>query len=344
MKIGIACHAPATMRALRKWISEGTRHQVVWTAGSARQAEDLAATGAADLILLELSLGGDPAAEVTRRMMQTRACPILIVTDNVEANAGAVFDAMGSGAMDVAGMGAPDAETSSKDAQRLIGKIDRLSIVIGEADRKAATTARVLPPNAAGRRLVGIGASAGGPAALATLFSSLPKDFPAAIVIVQHVDAQFAAGLADWLGRNSTLTVKLAEDGDALDEGSVYVAGTADHLVVAPSGHLMHLREPDDHVYRPSIDVFFQSVHRSWRGEFVGVLLTGMGRDGAAGLKALHDRGCHTIAQDEATSALYGMPKAAAMLGAASEILPIERIGPRLAEIVGTKGSRQLVR
>jgi two-component system response regulator WspF len=182
-------------------------------------------------------------------------------------------------------------------------------------------------------RLVAIGASAGGPAALAKVLSDLPKDFPAAIVIIQHVDAQFSAGMADWLSHKSCLPVRVAKEGERPTIGSVLLAGTSDHLTLTAAGRLAYTPEPRDYVYRPSVDVFFHSVCQFWPFEAVGVLLTGMGRDGAMGLKALRDKGCHTIAQDKESSAVYGMPKFAAALKAAVEILAVEQIAPALVDI-----------
>jgi chemotaxis response regulator CheB len=191
-------------------------------------------------------------------------------------------------------------------------------------------------------RLVAIGSSAGGPAALASLLAGLPKDFLAAIVVVQHIDAHLAAGMADWLDAQCALTVRVAAEGDRPTAGSVLIAGTSDHLVLRSAYRLGYVAEPREMVYRPSVDAFFHSVVRQWHDEAVGVLLTGMGRDGALGLKALREHGFHTIAQDEATSAVYGMPKAAATLGAAVDILPIDRIASRLMMLFG--GERELAR
>jgi two-component system, chemotaxis family, response regulator WspF len=195
---------------------------------------------------------------------------------------------------------------------------------------------------AEGDPLVAIGASAGGPAVLAALLSRLPKDFGAAIVIVQHMDAHMAAGMVDWLGQNSALSVRLAQEGDRPRPGTALVAGTSDHLVLKTPTRLGYTPDPREYVYRPSVDVFFHSVGRLWRGGITGVLLTGMGRDGAAGLKALRDGGCHTIAQDEESSAVYGMPKAAARLNAAVDILPIEKITSRLVSLVAHQTARHI--
>ena len=184
-----------------------------------------------------------------------------------------------------------------------------------------------------GKRLVAIGASSGGPAALATLLAGLPDDFPAAVVIVQHIDQQFARGMADWLRQSSPWPVRLAREGDKPQPGTVLLAGTADHLVLKGADRLGYTAEPADYVHRPSVDVFFNSVARYWQGEVFGVLLTGMGSDGAAALKGLRDKGHYTVAQDKASSAVYGMPKAAADMKAAVEILALDAIAPRLVQV-----------
>jgi len=341
MRIAFVSDAPPAIRALRRWIGQASKHRIVWTASNVTDAVGLAGEGRADLVLLDLRPGGLDVSEATRRIMTTTPCPILIVTNSVRDHTSAVFEAMGHGALDAVEMPAPEAASDSPEMRPLLARIARLSRLISDESRSQAdhqTGKRV--PRASRGHLVAIGASAGGPAALATLISGLPEDFPAAIVIVQHVDAQFASGLAGWLGQHSRLPVRLARGGEIPSDGTVFVAGGGNHLIVTRRGHLGYSSDPDEHVYRPSIDVFFKCVRREWPGTVTGVLLTGMGRDGAAGLKELRDHGCHTIAQDEATSALYGMPKAAAAIGAAADILPIGRISGKLIEIVGGRDAR----
>ena len=188
--------------------------------------------------------------------------------------------------------------------------------------------------------LVAIGASAGGPAALAVVLKGLPKNFSAAVVIIQHVDEQFALGMAEWLSQHSALPVKVAVEGDRLVAGHVLIAGTQDHMKLMAADRIGYTPHPREYVYRPSVDVFFQSVSQHWRGGAVGVLLTGMGRDGAIGLKALRDKGYHTIAQDEASSVVYGMPKAAANLEAAVDILPMADIASRLIAVLARSANK----
>ena len=198
-------------------------------------------------------------------------------------------------------------------------------MTIGAATRTPRLPAR--PP------LVVVGASAGGPAALAELLKGLSARFSAAVVIVQHVDDRFVEGLALWLAEQSGLPVRLALEGDRPEAGVVLLAGPGGHLIVRPDGRLGYVSEPRHHAYRPSVDVLFQSACDHWPARVAGIVLTGMGADGAAGLKALRLKGALTIAQDQATSAVYGMPKAAAVAGAAVDILPLNRIAPRLIAV-----------
>jgi two-component system response regulator WspF len=189
--------------------------------------------------------------------------------------------------------------------------------------------------------LVVIGASAGGPAALATILGALPPDFSAAIVVVQHIDSQFVSSMASWLAAKSRVRVRIALSNDQPQNGTALIAATDQHLVFVNSDTLGYTSEPQDCHYRPSIDVFFDSVARHWKGKTVAVLLTGMGRDGAKSLKILRDVGALTIAQDSKSCVVYGMPKAAAELGAAVEIVSLDMIAPTLIRAVASKVVRR---
>ncbi len=265
--------------------------------------------------------------------MALTPCAVLIVTASVEANVSRVFEAMGCGALDAVDTPALGYGEAPVAAELLLAKIAAIGKLLGEPPPALGARNGGDAAGPARRKLLAIGASAGGPAAVAAVLDGLPADFPAAVVVIQHVDERFAAGMAEWLNDRLLLPVRLAVEGDLLRAGTVLLAGTSDHLALKDPNHLGYTAVPRDYAYRPSVDVFFQSVCRQWRGPAVGVLLTGMGRDGAVGLKAMRDRGCHTIAQDKATSAVYGMPKAAAALAAAVDILPLPRIGAKLVEI-----------
>lgn len=335
MKIGIVNDLPIAVEALRRALVLKAEHQVVWAARDGAEAIELCAKETPDLILMDLLMPRMDGVEATRRIMAATPCAILVVTGSVSANVGRVFEAIGHGALDAVNTPELGSDTARGNAAPLLTKIDMIGRLIGDKDDASSDKGSGNETSAASQenRLVAIGASAGGPAALAKLLSSLPQNFPAALVVVQHVDEQFAAGMADWLSQQSGLSVQLAKEGDRPAVGTVLLAGTNDHLKLKAANRLGYTREPSDYVYRPSVDVFFHSICRLWPGEAVGVLLTGMGRDGAMGLKALRNKGCHTIAQDRASSAVYGMPKAAAMVGAAVDILALEQIAPKLVSI-----------
>ena len=278
--------------------------------------------------------------EATRLIMAQSPCAIVAVTASVEDNSAKVFEAMGAGALDAVNTPVLEHPDATEGAKALLAKIETIRKLIGAASPRMSAPATELGPRPVARHndyLVAMGASAGGPAALAKVLAQLPAAFPAPVVIVQHVDVQFMPGLAEWLDYQSPLRVRLAQEGDRPQSGTVLLAGGEKHLAFASPTRLTYTGLPADCSYRPSIDVFFKSVNRFWPGDVIGVLLTGMGRDGAEGLRALHRKGHHTIAQDKTSSAVYGMPKAAADLNAASEILALDKIGARLTNILSQK-------
>lgn len=343
MKIGIVNDLPMAAEALRRAVALAPEHQVVWIAKDGAEAVALCASNKPDLVLMDLIMPGIDGVEATRRIMASTPCTILIVTVSVETHASRVFEAMGYGALDAVDTPALGSGDLLAGAAPLLAKINTISRLVGDGSglRNAIKPVRSVPTSR--QRLIAIGASAGGPAALSIVLAGLPRHFPAAIVIVQHVDERFAAGMAEWLGQHSALPVRLAREGDHPLPGTVLLAGTGDHLLFKAADSLGYTPEPRDFAYRPSVDVFFQSVGRLWGGEAVGVLLTGMGADGAQGLKTLRAKGHYTIAQDEASSAVYGMPKAAAAVNAAVEVLPLKSIAPKLVAalaLTARKGAR----
>jgi chemotaxis response regulator CheB len=345
MKVGIANDMAIVAEALRRAVLLRPDTQVAWIARDGAEAVAMCARDTPDLVLMDLIMPRMDGVEATRRIMASTPCPILVVTSSVGTNAQRVFEAMGHGALDAIDTPPLGAGELSANAAALIAVIDRIAGISSRNERLIAEpTLPRASHSATNGRLVAIGSSAGGPGALAKVLAGLPKEFPAAIVIVQHVDERFAAGMADWLSQMSRLPVRVAKEGDTLSSGTVLLAGTRDHLRLGPAGRLGYRPEPVDYAYRPSVDVFFQSVSQAWHGDAVGVLLTGMGRDGARGLKALRDKGWHTIAQDQATSAVYGMPKAAAELDAAVDILALDQIAARLTKAFAPAAAPQGLR
>jgi two-component system response regulator WspF len=342
MKIAVVCDQPTMTECLRGAVTQSPEHAVIWTAVDGTNAVERCRADLPDLVLVVVRTSGVNGADVTRRIMTAIPCAILLVTVDEVVSHGRVFEAMGHGAMDAIELPSLSTSTPNDSTPLLLRKISMIGRHVRLKNSAAKGVMSTTPASNSSRCscLVAIGASAGGPAALALILAGLPKDFPAAIVIVQHVDEQFTLGMTEWLSTQSGLPVRVARDGDRLVAGAVLMAGTSDHLVLKGTDSLTYTRDPVNHVYRPSVDVFFESVSRRWRGEAVGVLLTGMGKDGAAGLRELRDRGHHTIAQDEASSAVYGMPKAAAAIDAAIDILPVRQIASQLIDLLASKRQR----
>ncbi|MFW0755658.1 chemotaxis response regulator protein-glutamate methylesterase [Pseudomonas sp. H11T01] len=333
MKIAIVNDMPMAVEALRRALAFEPAHEVVWVASNGAEAVKYCAEQTPDLILMDLIMPVMDGVEATRRIMAQSPCAIVIVTVDREQNVHRVFEAMGYGALDVVDTPAVGAGNAKEAAAPLLRKILNISWLIGQSGSREPSAPT--PPRTMVQRqsLVAIGSSAGGPAALEVLLKGLPVNFPAAVVLVQHVDQVFASGMAEWLSSASGLTVRLAQEGERPQRGTVLLAGTNHHIRLLKNGTLSYTAEPVNEIYRPSIDVFFESVASYWNGDAVGVLLTGMGRDGAQGLKLMREQGFMTIAQDQHSSAVYGMPKAAAAIDAAVEIRPLDKIAPRLLEI-----------
>jgi len=191
--------------------------------------------------------------------------------------------------------------------------------------------------NSARLRAVAMGVSTGGPRAIIDVLSGLPPGFPLPIFLVMHVGKLFTPAFAEWLDRQSSVRVGYAVDGELLPpygEGRVLMAPPDSHLQLS-QGKLRLTQDPERHSCRPSIDVLFESFAQEFGAEGVGCLLTGMGRDGASGLLAIRRAGGTTIAQNEATSVVFGMPREAILLGAAEQVLPLDQIAPRLGVLAG---------
>lgn len=339
MNIGIVNDMPLAVEALRRALSVDSRHRVIWAAKDGVEALALCARQRPDLVLMDLIMPNMDGVEATRQIMMRQPCPILVVTADVGVNARLVFEAMAGGALDAIDTPYLGTGDPRKHAAPLLKKIADIEQGLRQDQAQAVRLddeIEVALPSAHPVGLVAIGASAGGPGALATVLGGLPKNFRAALVIIQHIDEMFVTGLAQWLNQYSAIPVRLAGEGDRPRAGVVLLAGAGKHLVLKKSNQLGYTSEPRDNIYKPSIDVFFGSVCKHSGGNAVGVILTGMGADGARGLKALRDKGYHTMAQDQATSTVYGMPKAAVALGAAVDILPIQAIAPKLVSVLTT--------
>lgn len=206
------------------------------------------------------------------------------------------------------------------------------------ASAHATTTVRLLRRPVVPPQVVAIGASTGGPAALRAVLRGLPADFPLPLVAVQHITEGYLSSFVQWLQQDCAIPIKIAEEGSPLRPGTLYFAPDSMHLEVVPGG-LCHLSSgPQVSFVRPSATVLLESVARVYGGGAIGVILTGMGDDGAKGLLSMRRAGAHTLVQDEATCIVYGMPRVANELGAAEWVLPLERITPHILQALGLEG------
>ena len=330
MRIAIVEDRDLAVELLRRVLVYIADYELAWVARNGVEAVEKCSVDTPDLVLMDLMMPVMNGVEATRRIMSQNPCAILVVTASVEQHSSEVFEAMSSGALDAVDTPAlgPEGEL---DGDELLRKIATIGTLIGKSERRGATIVREYdePEERISTSLIVIGASTGGPLALATVLSDL-EDYSGSIVIVQHVDLEFADGLAGWLDQQTTLNVQVAAEDCRPAPGLVWLAATNDHLIVTRDCTLSHTPEPRATPYRPSIDVFFESVAENWPIASAAALLTGMGRDGARGLLSLRKAGWYTIAQDESTSAIYGMPKVAAEIDAAIEIAPLADIAPSL--------------
>jgi two-component system response regulator WspF len=349
MRIAIVNDLALAREVLRRLVRSVPGYTIAWTAENGEEAVRKAAEDLPDIILMDLIMPVLDGVEATRRIMANSPCPILLVTSTVTGNFNMVYQAMGCGGLDAVNTPTLAANGTVKDGEGILARIAKLARQqrgVQSAEREAQSAERAAQPGWSGAPcaprsalraappIVALGASTGGPEALARILQALPAGFPAGVVIVQHIAAEFAPGLALWLQGYSSLPVRLAENGQEFKPGEVVLAGTDDHLSLRADRRLTYTCEPVDYPYRPSVDVFFHSLAAAWPRPGIAVLLTGMGRDGAQGLLHLRQLGWHTIAQDQAGCVVYGMPKAAADLRAATEILPLAQIPAAILERV----------
>ena len=284
------------------------------------------------VVVLDLEEGGAAALAAIEAVMADQPTPILLVAP-LGADRQEAIRAMAAGALDVLerpGRELPEFAAVLRDRARLLAKVKVVVHPRGKRQRRAERARGGRPAF----HLVAIAASLGGPRALAVLLKGLPRDFPAPLVVCQHITPGFAEDLSRWLSAECRRDVREARGGETLEPGVVFVAPSNAHLRVRGDARLALDDGAPVGGFRPSCDVLLSSAAAAFQDRCVGVVLTGMGRDGAQGLLEVRQRGGHTVAQDEATSVVYGMPGEAVAAGAAEAVLPLDQIASRIARWV----------
>lgn len=370
LRILVVDDSALVRRMLREVLESDPGVRVVAEAANGREALDRVAELRPHLVTLDVRMPVMDGVETTRQIMAYYPTPILVLTASLSSyDVDITFKMLGAGALDV--MEKPqlaDAAAIERCKRALLRKVHllaRVKVVTHLRGRRHEWAGGALDPHAR-RRATGlapasdappriltaahpsaarapavaeaapfpvivIGASTGGPRVVRQIVGGLPPDFPGAVLVVQHIAPGFSAGLAEWLAAATPLPVRLAAEGDRLDPGVVLVAPDRFDLLVQPDGRL-HLSGLPLLLQRPAIDIAMQSVAAVYRESAVGILLTGMGRDGAIGMQAILRAGGYTIAQDEASCTIFGMPRAAIELGAVASVLPPSRIVEALLE------------
>lgn len=302
-----------------------------------------------DVVTLDMVLPVLSGLAATEYIMAYCPTPILIVS--ASSNRGDSFktyEALAAGALDVLDKPQGDDindvwEQNFVSRVKLISRIKAITHLRGRLRRGSGEIPRTVLPGTLPQtepdnyRLVALGTSTGGPAAMVEILRNLPCDFPLPILLVVHIGEAFGQFLAEWIDSQSSLRVSYAKDGELLPEvgqGRVLMAPPERHMVVRDS-RIRLSRDAERHSCRPSVDVLFESVAYEIGKQSIACLLTGMGKDGAAGLLAIRNAGGLTFAQDEATSIVFGMPQEAIRMGAASRVLGIHEIAPSLVALAG---------
>jgi len=342
IKVLIVEDSPVVSAFLAYFLNSDPEMQVIGTANNGIEAIEAVKRKKPDIITMDINMPKMNGLEATREIMESIPVPIVIVTGSYDTTEIAItFSALEAGAVAIVrrptGIGHPEHETTLKALIRAVKLMSEVKVV----KRRPATTRRktsdiaVSPPieetsGYAKVRVVAMGASTGGPLALQTVLSGLSGDFPAPVLIVQHIAEGFAPGFAEWLNQKTDLLVHVARDGERILPKHVYVAPNGFHMGVKYAGRIALAGDEPENGLRPSVSYLFRSVANVYGQHAVGVLLTGMGNDGALELKRLKEKGAVTLVQDEVSSVVFGMPGQAITLDAATHVFSPEGIAEKL--------------
>ena len=354
--------SPVQRRFLRAALENTPEFVVVGEARNGREAVAMVERLRPAAVLMDLDLPVMNGMEAIERIMAGSPTPIVVYSAFVDGeNSTNAIDALAAGAVDVVakpqwGEGG-QLDAYAEELRRRMRVASRVRVITHPRGRLRTTSPGLVtvpskavrpdvPPAPARHvepadlrrpgtvRLVAIGASTGGPQALATLLTNFPADFGPAVLVVQHMAEGFVPGLVSWLDQICAMPVVMGETGRRLAPGTVTVAPSGLNLLVRDHLRVICEPAPERQFHVPGIDASFESIADSVGAEAIGVVLTGMGRDGAVGLKAMRERGAVTFGQDEATCAVYGMPAAAWAAGAVEHQLPLPEIGPAILTLL----------
>ena len=347
VRLLIVDRSPAAREQLRRVFEPVADIDVIDDAGTAEKALALVGESTPNLILVDCDLPKPGSFALVRDMMRQYPVPVVMMTKMKDTAVEFESRALETGAVALVIWSVSDVgRDRDSDLVRVVRAMSEVKVVRRrDSLHKAAHCEPADAPNSspapAGRvDVVAIGASTGGPPVLQTIFNGLPRPFPVPILVVQHLSKGFQKSLVGWLADSTGMTITVGEHGMPLEGDVVYFAPDDRHMTVDASGRILLNDDPPENASRPSVSVLFRAVAQRYGAAAMGVLLTGMGRDGAKELRQMRDRGAVTIAQDEETSVVHGMPGEAIKLKGARYVLPPERIPATIERHLGWPLSR----
>ena len=344
IKVLVVEDSPVVQEFLVYVLSSDPEIKIVGTANNGEEAIEAVKNSKPDVITMDIHMPKVDGFDATRNIMETCPTPIVIVSGSSSTEEVATtFRALEAGALAVvrrpAGKGHPEHAATARELVQTLKTMSEVKVVRRWPKTKGRPAVLQVPSDVrelnsrAAVGVVAIGASTGGPVVLRTILSALPRDFPIPTLIVQHMASGFIQGFAEWLAQSSRYSVHVADDGECILPAHAYVAPDGFHLGVKVGGRIMLDRGEVENGSRPAISYLFRSVAGVFGQNAVAVLLTGMGKDGATGLKLLKEKGALTVAQDEESSAIHGMPGEAIRLDAATLVLPPDKISELLVNL-----------
>ena len=340
IKVLVVEDSPLMCKVLTNMMNSDPQILVVAVASNGKEAVELVPLLKPDFITMDMDMPVMDGLEATKQIMAYHPTPILIVSSSVfKQGMDRVFKAISHGALDVIDKSELELVGNKRSGEALITKIKFLTSVRVDPSLSKFRHERSIvdlraPKKKVSDKIVAIVASTGGPQALLKILQRLPADFPCGIVIVQHITSGFLAGLVDWLAKECKIKVKIGEDSEDVRPGVAYIAPDNFHMRVTERGKISLSDEPASNGHRPSGDVLFESVAKTYGKGGVAAILTGMGRDGAMGMKAIKESQGMTIAQSEKSCVVFGMPGAAIEMDAIDKVLPLERIAEEIVSMV----------
>ena len=343
IKVLVAEDSTVTRQFLVHLLESDPRISVIGAVGDGQAALDFVTQNKPDVVLMDVHMPRMDGFEATRRIMETQAVPIVICSATANTKDIVItFQAMEAGAIACIekplGRERGDFEAMAAHLLETVKLMSEVKVVRRTARWRPASLAaadtvkwRRAPAQI---KLIGMGASTGGPPVLQTILAGLPKDFPVPLLVVQHIASGFLAGMAEWLNQTTGLQVQIASYGTTPLPGHVYLAPDDFHMGIGAGGEIVLTREEPESHLRPAVSFLFRSLAKVCGPNALGVLLTGMGRDGAEELKAMKDQGAITIAQDQESSVVHGMPGVAIALGGATHVLSADKIAAALVGLV----------